>query len=614
MAVGPVEQHEPVEQERFAEPLAAARYRTTHGPAHRAVWGERFPEELFTLGESEISDCCQRIMNESLAIVARHKADGTLYDARSKVSQEVLDSLGATGYWGLLVDRDHGGSSCPFAAFAGFLTRMATIDPTVAGLAGVHGCIGAVNAVQHFGHPRQRERLLPPLASGARLAAFALTEPGAGSDLTALRTTARLEGDHYLVDGEKLFISNALPGRTVGLVCLVEGQPAMLVAELPDREDDTFRLHTYPLHALKHSFNHGLVFRRFRVPRENLLEPTKGDGLTIAYHGLNRGRVALGATAAGSMRIMLASMLPWARFRRTYGSAIEHRELVQRRIGRLAALITGCDALVAWCGGLLDRGYRGEMECIVAKIFASEAQKEAAIELLMKTHGGRSFLHGHIFGDHVHEYLAPCIYEGEGEMLAMAFFRALVKEHGKAYHEPIGQAVREAGLRRANPANPLHAWALRKTLLPYARWRTTRALAGRRRPEWPDLSGRLGQHVDFAVARLEKAAVEISRLMARYQLELVERQCRMVEVSQRVQDLLTIVAVATWAARRPETILHDAADVLCSDLTRRSTGRRPSDGDLRRITRLGAAVFEGGFPGLDGITPPSILMGYGPSG
>ena len=120
---------------------------------------------------------------------------------------------------------------------------------------------------------------------------------------------------------------------------------------------------------------------------------------------------------------MLANMLPWAQFRQTYGAAIVSRELVQRRIGRLAGLIAGCDALVAWCSWLLDQGYRGEMECIIAKIFGSEAQKEAAIELFMKTHGGRAFLHGHLFGDNVHEYLAPCIYEGEGEMLGMALLQ-----------------------------------------------------------------------------------------------------------------------------------------------------------------------------------------------
>ena len=104
-----------------------------------------------------------------------------------------------------------------------------------------------------------------------------------------------------------------------------------------------------------------------------------------------------------------------------------------------------------WCAGLIDQGYRGEMECIVAKIFGSEAQKEAAIELFMKTHGGRSFLHGHMFGDNVHEYLAPCIYEGEGEMLAMAFFKSLVKQHGMQFFEPIGKALQAAGIKQAEP-------------------------------------------------------------------------------------------------------------------------------------------------------------------
>ena len=96
------------------------------------------------------------------------------------------------------------------------------------------------------------------------------------------------------------------------------------------------------------------------------------------------------------------------------------------------------------------------MECIVAKIFGSEAQKEAAIELFMKTHGGRAFLHGHLFGDNVHEYLAPCIYEGEGEMLGMAFFKSLVKQHGVQFFEPIGKALQASGIKKPNLLNPAH--------------------------------------------------------------------------------------------------------------------------------------------------------------
>ncbi|MFM7249157.1 MAG: acyl-CoA dehydrogenase family protein [Planctomycetaceae bacterium] len=592
------------------ETLFAARYRTAASPAHRAVWDATFPAELFSTPEPVVEADCRRTMEDSLAIVRRHRDGGTLHDAAGKIDPAVLAELGGAGYWGLLVDREHGGRAAPFLAFARFLTEMALVDPTVAGLASVHGCIGAVDPLRTFGTPEQKRRMLPDLAAGKRLSAFALTEPAAGSDLTALRTTARLEGDHWVVDGEKLFITNAIPGRTIGLVCLVEGRPAVLIADLPEREDATFQVRRYGLHALRHSFNNGLVFRGFRVPRENLLDPGQGDGLTIAYHGLNLGRVALCATAAGMMRVMLASMLPWARFRRTYGEAIVRRELVRRRLGRLAALIVGCDAIRDWCAGLLDRGYRGEMECIIAKIFGSESQKEAAIELLMKTHGGRGFLHGHLFGDNVHEYLAPCIYEGEGEMLGMAFYKSLVKEHGKAYFEPIGRAIQKAGLKNPNPANPLHAWKLRGALVPYAGWRMGRMVAGRRRPAWPAMPPRLRAHVDAALEQLDRAATDTSAVMVKHQLKLADRQCRMAEESQRIQDLITVVAVCRWAADRAESIVQDAADVLAGDLLRRIRGKRPGDGDLRRVTRLGEAVADGGFPGLTGIDGGSVMMDY----
>jgi alkylation response protein AidB-like acyl-CoA dehydrogenase len=157
-----------------------------------------------------------------------------------------------------------------------------------------------------FGTAEQKQRFLPGLADGSRLSAFALTEPCAGSDLTALRTTARREGDHYVVNGEKLFITNVVPGRTIGLVCLIENEPAVLVVELPREENDTPPASTGC--GTTRTTGHHL-----RNPRtaENLLPP-RGDGLTIAYHGLNLGRVALCANAAGTMRLMMASMIPWA--------------------------------------------------------------------------------------------------------------------------------------------------------------------------------------------------------------------------------------------------------------------------------------------------------------
>lgn len=592
------------------EALFAPEYQTVNSPAHRAVWDRGVPVELFVSAPPKTPPDVQRVMDDSIEVARRHKQAGTLLNSDRKISDAVLNELGGAGYWGLLVGKEYGGAGAPFSSFAPFLTRMALVDPTVAGLASVHGCIGAVDPVRSFGNAEQKQRFLPGLADGSRLSAFALTEPCAGSDLTALRTTARREGNHFIVNGEKLFITNVVPGRTIGLVCLINNEPAVLVVELPREENDNFQLRQYGLWALKHTYNRGIIFRDFRVPAENLLAPPRGDGLTIAYHGLNLGRVALCANAAGTMRLMMANIIPWARFRRTYGAAISTRELVQRRLGELAGLVVACDALVAWCAGLIDRGYRGEMECIVAKIFGSESQKHAAVEYFMKTHGGRSFLDGHNFGDNIHEYLAPCIYEGEGEMLAMGFFKSLVKHHGKTFFEPIGKALAASGIKQPNPLNPAHLWALKDVALPYAKWMMARRLRPLATPELPEMPKNLSEHAEFACERLQRMALEVSSTMSRFQLKLADRQCRMAELSQRCQDLITILTTSLYAARQEDELVRDAADVLCTNMRQKLLGRRPSNHYFRRATELGAAIAEGRFASIAGIEADEILMGY----
>jgi alkylation response protein AidB-like acyl-CoA dehydrogenase len=591
--------------------LFAKKYQTTNSPVHRAIWDRELPVELFESKAPVTPPEVDRVMQDSLNVMRKHVQAGTNLNEQRKVPQNVLNELGEVGYWGLLVDKQYGGSGAPFASFASFLTKMAIIDPTVAGLASVHGCIGAVDPVRTFGNAEQKQRFLPELASGRRLSAFALTEPGAGSDLTALKTVAVKDGDEYVVNGEKLFITNVVPGRTIGLVCLIDKRPAVLIVDLPAEENDQFQLRKYGLYALKHTYNQGIIFKDLRVPAENLLKPQRGDGLTIAYHGLNLGRISLCANAAGTMRLMMASMIPWAKYRKTYGATISTRELVQRRLARLAGLTVACDALVQWGGGLIDEGYRGEMECVIGKIFGSEAQKEAAIELLMKTHGGRSFLHGHIFGDNVHEYLAPCIYEGEGEMLGMAFLKSLVKHHGTQYFEPVGKALQAAGIKKPNLANPMHLWALRKAFAPYAKWLAGETLRPKPRPNLPNMPETLRKHAEYACSQLQGAPYEISyKTMSKHQLGLADRQCRMSELSSRLQDMVTILCTSLYAARQNDEVVRQAADVICQDLTRKLTGQRPSDRYFRTATKLGEAIVEGGFKSIAGLDAGEIMMPY----
>jgi alkylation response protein AidB-like acyl-CoA dehydrogenase len=592
------------------EDLFAKKYQTSGSPAHRAVWDKEFPIELFSGTSRPASATADEVMRKSIEVVRRRQKDGTLMNEQKKITQETIDELGKVGYWGLLVEPQYGGSGTPFGAFARFLVKMGTVEPTIAGLASVHGCIGAVDPLRTFGSPEQKQEHLPKLASGQRVSAFALTEPAAGSDLTALRTKADLVGDNYIVNGEKLFITNAVPGRTVGLVCLIENKPAVLIVDLPEQEDETFQIKKYGLHALKHSYNQGLIFKNFKVPKRNRLVAKGGDGLTVAYHGLNRGRVAVCATAAASMRLMMANMLPWARYRKTYGENIAKRELVRRRLGRMAGFIVGCDALIDWCSWLLDEGYRGEMECTVAKIFGSESQKEAVIELFMKTHGGRAFLHGHMFGDNVHEYLAPCIYEGEGEMLCMGFFKSLIKDHGKEFYEPIGKALYAAGIKQPNMANPSHLMKLAPAAMPWLKWRMNEMVVGPVRAKLPSMPPSLTELAQFATDHLQRSRLEVDRLMQQYQLKLADRQCSMVELSQRIQSLIVMLTTCLWAAKQSDELVKTAAIVLGREIRRNITGKRPSAEDYRLVTKLGADIAEGGFSKLAGIDEFEILMPY----
>lgn len=592
------------------EDLFAPQYQTVNSPAHRAVWDGQVPTELFRSEADIPSEDVGHVVQKSLDIVRRHRDQGSLINDAGKITDDVLSELGNAGYWGLLVGTKYGGTGASMRQFAQMITKMATIDPTVAGLASVHGCIGAVDPVRSFGNPEQKARFLPKLGDGTRLSAFALTEPGAGSDLTALKTTAVLDGDHYVVNGEKLFITNAIPGRTIGLVCMIDDVPSVLIVDLPEQEDESFYLKRYGIYALRRAHNNGLIFKNFRVPAENLLTPVRGDGLTIAYHGLNLGRVSLCANSAGAMRWMMAEMLPWAEYRQTYGQAIERRELVRRRIGRLAGLIVACDALSLWCSSLIDKGFRGEMECIIAKIFGSEAQKEAAIELFMKTHGGRSFLEGHLFGDNVHEFLAPCIYEGEGEMLGMAFFKSLVKNHGKQYFEPIGRTLHGLGISQPNVMNPAHLWALRKPMAAYTKWYAMRRLRGSSWSPLPSMSRELRGHAKFAQKLLSRSGFKISGTMRKHQLKLADRQCRMSEISSTLQHAIVILVTSLYAADSSDPITQAAADAVCRELRGKITGEKASDRDFRQVTEVGAQIADHGWGELRDVTSGEILMPY----
>lgn len=556
----------------------------TSSPVHRAVWERAVPVGLFDTAEPQSSPAVREIVRAARTAVLRRVSDGTVYGSDGAVSAELVADLAETGFWALRVSPEYGGSGATFASYMPVMTQMVVADPWVGTLASMQAGLGPVTTLNAYATDAQKQRLLVPLARGARLGVYATTEPGTSSDLRAIRTEAVRSGDTLRLTGEKLLITNAAPGRTASVLCRVDGELRMLLVELPDAEDDHFHLLRYRVRAFRHLPHGALVFDELPVPVDNLID---APGLAVAYHALNHGRVAICAGAAGFLRRMTGSLIPWVQTRETFGAPIGSRELVRRRLGQMAARIVGCDAVALWAAALLDRGYRGELEAVTAKVFGSEMLKEAAVDLMLKTHGGRALLAGNMFADDVYDMVAPTVYEGENEILTLGFFSALSREHAE-FLAPIAEA-----LGRDRRAAPAHLWQDRGAIAPYARWLAPRRL----RSALPLGAVPMGleDQAAFASRVLQGAAVDIDAALRHHGAALVHRQAVALELAQRVMNAAAMLTISRYGARLDDPLTRQAAACMGNELGQRLSGRRPGSDYHRQVSEVGQAVAEDHF-------------------
>ncbi len=483
---------------------------------------------------------------------------------RGRVSAAAEEAIAATGLWGLAVPEAWGGAGATMLDLARGVTRVAADVPTVAGMLAVHSSIGAVSAVAAFGSAVQQARLLPALAAGRPLSIFGATEPDAGCDLGRVASRIERRDGRLVLSGTKMFITGATYGRLVKLLAMRDGRPVIALVQLPEADTERFRLRRYDLHPLRHTHNAALEFVEFELDEANLLPPPDGsDAMAIVWHGLNRGRTTLAAQAAGTLRLLHGQAAAYAAQRQTWGKPIAARQLVQGRLGRIAASIVACEALAAWAATAIDSDEGGEWEAIVAKVVASGCVREAAIDAL-GVHGGRAFLVGHPLGDSFHDHLAVGVYEGESELLGLALFRGLAKGHPLADPERRGPA----------------AWAA---------WRGGAWHRAHSAEDGQILDRQLRAHARAARRQLAGLAIEIDRAIRRHGRGLAERQLETGALSARVRDLVSVLAVAHHADAQGDDHAVAAADVWCRLALARSAGRRPSAADLAALALLGSA-------------------------
>src|SRR5262249_49592960 len=158
-----------------------------------------------------------------------------------------------------------------------------------------------------------------------------------------------------------------------------------------------------------------------------------------------------------------------------------------------------------------------------------------------------------------------------------------------------------------NPANPAHAWALRKELGAYAKWRLGQVFSGGNHQPLSGMDPRLADHVGFALEQFGRHPVELSGTLSKHQLKLADRQCRMAELSQRIQDVVVILVTALWGHRQKDEAAVAAADLLCQDLRRKLTGQRPTDNYFRDAAKLADLIIGGGFETLAGVPRVEIM-------
>jgi len=560
---------------RSAQPLAAAVWHGGAGGFAAAAAAAAAP----------IPDAVAAVLEHADAAIARLRSENMLYGpcSAARPPAPLADAppaptgiftaaaeaaLGDTGLWGLAVPQAFGGAGASIGELARAITHVAARVPTAAGLLSVHSSIGAVSALAAFGSPEQQGRLLPGLAEGRPLSIFGATEPDAGCDLSGVATTIDRTAAGLVVSGTKMFITGATYGRLVKLLARLEGRPAVALVRLPDGDTPSFRLRHYALHPLKHAHNAALEFTRHPVAEADLLAAPAGrdgpDAMRIIWHGLNRGRITLAAQAAGTLRILLAQARDHALGRRTWGEPIASRELVQGRLGRIAARITACDALAAWAAASVDAGGSGELEALTAKIVAGECVRESAIDAL-GVHGGRAFLVGHPLGDSFHDHFAVTVYEGESDLLGLALFRGIAKQH------PL--AARAAGSSTVTRAAGWLAWRA-------GTWA---------RPDHDGvlLDAVLRDHARRARRELARVATVIDRAIRRHGRSLADRQLEIGALSARVRDLVSMLAVAHHADASADDHAIAAADVWCRLALARASGHRLTSADHAAVAKLG---------------------------
>ena len=369
---------------------------------------------------AEQKDTLHEIASALQDLLGQREADFRQWDSDGDMPPEFLDQLREFGLFGLIVPEQHGGMGLGNMAYSRTLQEIGRYDASVAVTIGAHSSIG-MRGLMLFGTEEQKARYLPRLATGELIAAFCLTEPGAGSDAAAVKTTAVRDGDDWVLNGNKLWITNGgfADFFTVFARTHVEGVRGKMTAFIVTRDMDG--VSTGPHEdkmGLRASSTTTVLLDNVRVPETNVLGEL-GKGFKVAMQILNNGRTGLGGGSVGGMKHLIELATQQANERKTFGEPIASYGLIKEKIGRMVVDCYTSEAVVTMVGGLIDAGYKEyAVEAAISKIYATECLARSADEALQIA-GGNGYMREYPYERVVRDCRINRIFEGTNEILRL---------------------------------------------------------------------------------------------------------------------------------------------------------------------------------------------------
>jgi len=360
----------------------------------------------------------QRAARDTARRFAREKLEpiGVECDRTHQFPKAAIDELGRLGILGTFIPENFGGAGLDQVAYALVVEELAVARASTAVIVSAH-CSLASWPILGLGSDKMKTQLLPKMASGERLGCFALTEPQAGSDAAGQKTRAILDGDSYVINGTKNFITNA-PQAGVAIVF------AMTAPEKGHHGISAFAVETsspgWAVTRVEDKMGiHGahsaqLSFTDMRVPRENLLLG-EGEGFKVAMKTLDGGRIGIAAQAIGIGRASLEASLKYAQERETFGRPIAQHQAIQFKLADMALAVDAARLLTLRAAALKDAGRPCTKESAMAKLFAAETAMEAATEAI-QIHGGYGYTREFKVERYFRDAKITEIYEGTSEI------------------------------------------------------------------------------------------------------------------------------------------------------------------------------------------------------